>query len=100
MLFHNFYSAFLRAHSLRGEDLIIPESMTQGFGFTVVYRRIAGYATVFLARLWSHQKHYSCAGRNKSDSGIIEFSSLSKPDVQSILLDTSLQKNQTMVFLV
>jgi hypothetical protein len=55
---------------LRDEDLIIPESMTQDFGCTVVLERQA------------HSKLRNCLSgaavqsKDQSDSGIIEFSSL------------------------
>ncbi|MCK5869613.1 MAG: hypothetical protein KAG45_03030, partial [Methyloprofundus sp.] len=54
--------------SLRSEDLIIPESMTQVFGFTVVLGKQAH------SRLCNCFYSAAVEPKDKSDSGIIEFS--------------------------
>ena len=63
-------------YCLRNKNLIIPESMMQDFGFTSVLGKQtrSRLRNCFLERLWSQKKHHSCVGRNKSDSGVIEFS--------------------------
>ncbi len=57
--------------TFRSEDLIIPESMAQGFGFTVVLGK--------QAHSWLRNCLHSMAvgPKDQSDSGIIEFSFLS-----------------------
>jgi len=56
---------------LRDEDLIIPESMTQDFGFTGMLGKQAH------SRLRNCFSGAAVESKDKSDSGIIEFSSLS-----------------------
>jgi len=59
------------AHELRSVDLIIPESMAQDFGFTVVLGKQAH------SRLRNYFSRAAVESKDKSDSGIIEFSFLS-----------------------
>ena len=55
---------------LRSEDLIIPESMAQDFGFTVVLGKQTH------SRLRNCFSSAAVGIKDKSDSGIIEFSFL------------------------
>ena len=63
-----------RVNKIRGEDLIIPESMPQDFGFTVMLE--------IQAHSWLRNCFFSTAveSKGKLDSGIIEFSFLSQFD--------------------
>jgi len=56
--------------SLRNESLIIPESMAQNFGFTGVLGKQAH------SRLRNCFSSAAVTSKDKSDSGIIEFSFL------------------------
>ena len=58
------------ASCLRSEDLIIPESMAQDFGVTVVLGKQAH------SRLRNCFSSAAVGTKDKSDSGIIEFSFL------------------------
>ena len=63
--------------SLRNEGLIIPESMAQDFGFTGVLGKQAH------SRLRNWFSSAAVKPKDKSDSGIIEFSFLNDPHINS-----------------
>ena len=72
---------------LRSEDLIIPESMAQDFGFTDVLGKQAH------SRLRNCFSSAAVESKDKSDSGIIEFSFLrsvtSVPEFQKVKYRTN-----------
>ena len=60
---------------LRSEDLVIPESMTQDFGFTAAQGKQAH------SRLRNYFSSAAVESKDKSGSGIIEFSLLTDGDL-------------------
>ena len=68
---------------LRSEDLIIPESMAQDFGFTGVLEKQAH------SRLRNYFSSAAVKSKDKSGSGIIEFSLLSRALIFMLLSSVS-----------
>jgi len=66
----------IRNKRLRGESLIIPESMAQDFGFTGVLGKQAHSGL----RNWFSSA--AVESKDKSDSGIIEFSFLTTENTE------------------